>query len=65
MIYFVEQISNIPFLLLFNVPVRFVVICLKKNDKLLLISAKNDATEESEKTFSFLDRISKTRSKNN
>ena len=38
---------------------------LKKNDKLLLISAKNDATEESEKTFSFLDRISKTRSKNN
>ena len=37
----------------------------KKNDKLLLISAKNDATEESEKTFSFLDRISKTRSKNN
>lgn len=38
---------------------------LKKDDKLLLISAKNDETEEAQKTFSFLDTISKKRSKNN
>lgn len=36
---------------------------LKKDDKLLLISAKKDETEESHKTFSFLDEISKKRSK--
>ncbi len=36
---------------------------LKKDDKLLLISAKDDATEESKKTFSVLDEISKKRSK--
>ena len=38
---------------------------LKKGDKLLLISAKKDETEESQKTFTFLDRISKIRSKRN
>lgn len=38
---------------------------LKKGDKLLLISARKDETEESQKTFSFLDRISKIRSKRN
>lgn len=38
---------------------------LKKGDKLLLISARNDETEESQKTFSFLDKISKKRSKTN
>ena len=38
---------------------------LKKGDKLLLISARNDETEESQKTFSVLDRISKIRSKRN
>ena len=38
---------------------------LKKDDKLLLISAKKDETEESQKTFSFLDTISKKRSKQN
>lgn len=38
---------------------------LKKGDKLLLISAKNEETEEAQKTFSFLDRISKIRSKRN
>ena len=36
---------------------------LKKDDKLLLISAKKDETEESHKTFSILDEISKKRSK--
>lgn len=36
---------------------------LKKNDKLLLISARKDETEESQKTFTFLDKISKIRSK--
>ena len=38
---------------------------LKKGDKLLLISARHDETEESQKTFSVLDRISKIRSKRN
>ena len=38
---------------------------LKKGDKLLLISARKDETEESQKTFSVLDRISKIRSKRN
>lgn len=38
---------------------------LKKGDKLLLISAKKDETEESQKTFTFLDKISKIRSKRN
>lgn len=38
---------------------------LKKGDKLLLISARKDETEESQKTFTFLDRISKIRSKRN
>mgnify|MGYP003483205845 FL=1 len=38
---------------------------LKKGDKLLLISARNDETVESKQTFSVLDRISKIRSKNN
>lgn len=38
---------------------------LKKGDKLLLISAKNEETEEAQKTFTFLDRISKIRSKRN
>ena len=38
---------------------------LKKGDKLLLISARRDETEESQKTFSVLDRISKIRSKRN
>lgn len=38
---------------------------LKKGDKLLLISAKKDETEESQKTHSVLDRISKIRSKRN
>ena len=38
---------------------------LKKGDKLLLISARHDETEESQKTHSVLDRISKIRSKRN
>lgn len=38
-------------------------LLLKKGDKLLLISAKNDETAESQKTFSVLDAISKKRSK--
>ena len=38
---------------------------LKKGDKLLLISARRDETEESQKTHSVLDRISKIRSKRN
>lgn len=38
---------------------------LKKDDKLLLISAKNDETEESQKTFTMLDTISKIRSRRN
>ena len=38
---------------------------LKKGDKLLLISARKDETEESQMTFTFLDRISKIRSKRN
>lgn len=38
---------------------------LKKDDKLLLISAKKDETEESQKTFTMLDTISKIRSKRN
>ena len=38
---------------------------LKKGDKLLLISARHDETEESQRTFSVLDRISKIRSKRN
>lgn len=36
---------------------------LKKDDKLLLISARQDETEEAQKTFSFLDAISKKRSR--
>lgn len=40
-------------------------LLLRKGDKLLLISAKDDATEESQKTFTILDRISKIRSKRN
>ena len=38
---------------------------LKKGDKLLLISARRDETEESQKTHSVLDRIAKIRSKRN
>ena len=38
---------------------------LKKGDKLLLISARRDETEESQKTHSVLDRISKISSKRN
>lgn len=40
-------------------------LLLKKGDKLLLISAKKDETEESQKTFTMLDTISKIRSKGN
>ena len=38
---------------------------LKKGDKLLLISARHEETEDAKKTFSVLDRISKIRSKRN
>jgi cell volume regulation protein A len=38
---------------------------LKKGDKLLLISARHEETEDAQKTFSVLDRISKIRSKRN
>jgi cell volume regulation protein A len=38
---------------------------LKKGDKLLLISARHEETEDAQKTFTFLDRISKIRSKGN
>jgi cell volume regulation protein A len=38
---------------------------LKKGDKLLLISARHEETEDAQKTFTFLDRISKIRSKRN
>ncbi len=40
-------------------------LLLKKGDKLLLISAKKDETEESQMTFTMLDSISKKRSKSN
>lgn len=40
-------------------------LLLKKGDKLLLISARKDETDESQRTFTMLDRISKIRSKRN
>ncbi len=40
-------------------------LLLKKGDKLLLISARKDETEESHRTFTMLDTISKIRSKRN